>query len=328
MAEAVAITAAPATDLAALPTEELEAIVSRGVRTFMEVGSALKVLHDRRAYLERGYGSFDDYCRALWSFSRQHGYRLIVAVETAAALSVANGDTDDPPLPPPANEAQVRALAPLKDRPVVLAEAWRRATETAPNGKITAQHVTRVVETVERERLQAEEQRREDESTAEERRRAERGAAAERRARENEARRARDKVMEEQRAAHRARHTRDVALPAGVAVPVPASVPVVYDADETDPETTPWEEVGLTQRYLRAARETLHLNPVFRTEIFRLEEAVTWAWLYCDPGEESVTVDEAGVIAVYVATAEACLKAAAEVLEGAAARATGQEAAE
>jgi hypothetical protein len=120
------------------------------MRDFVEVGTAMKLLLERRAYLERGYATFDDYTQAMWGFSRQYGYRLITAVETVAALTVANGDTDDPLLPPPANEAQARALAPLRDRPHLLGEVWRQAVETAPEGKVTAQHVARVVEAVAR----------------------------------------------------------------------------------------------------------------------------------------------------------------------------------
>src|SRR5262245_8431789 len=93
---AMTTTTTPATDLAALPTKELEAIVTEGQQAFMRVGSALKVLQERKAYLDRGYATFGDYCRALWGFNRAHGYRLISAAETVSALMSPIGDTPAP----------------------------------------------------------------------------------------------------------------------------------------------------------------------------------------------------------------------------------------
>jgi hypothetical protein len=124
-------------ELDALLTPELEAIVTEGVQTFLRVGMALRALQERRAYLDQGHDTFEDYCRAKWGFNRAHGYRLINAAETVAALSPI-GDT-----PLPANEAQARALAaaPAEIRSTV----WQKAVETAPDGKVTAAHVRALI---------------------------------------------------------------------------------------------------------------------------------------------------------------------------------------
>src|SRR5690606_3446060 len=45
---------------------------------------------------------------------------------------------------PPQNEAQCRELAKLDD-PARQLEAWQRATDTAPAGKVTAKHVANIV---------------------------------------------------------------------------------------------------------------------------------------------------------------------------------------
>lgn len=55
---------------------------------------------------------------------RAHAYRQIDAAQVAGVLSP-NGDI-------PTNEAQARELAPLRDQPEAMAEAWQ---EASANGK-------------------------------------------------------------------------------------------------------------------------------------------------------------------------------------------------
>ena len=78
---------------------ELEAIIERGLATFIEVGTALAEVRDSRLYRET-HATFADYCRERWNFSRSHGYRLIRAAQFAAV-----SPTDDI-----RNERQARAL--------------------------------------------------------------------------------------------------------------------------------------------------------------------------------------------------------------------------
>lgn len=118
--------------------EAAEAVIRGGLETFVDVGQALLAIRDGRGYRHRGFASFEAYCFRQWQFSRPHAYRLMDAAEVAGILSPI-GDT-------PANEAQARALAPLLERPAELAEAWREAVETAPDGQLTARHVAAVVE--------------------------------------------------------------------------------------------------------------------------------------------------------------------------------------
>jgi hypothetical protein len=94
---------------------ELEAVIGRGLDTFLEVGHALAAIRDNRLYRPE-YGSFDDYLRARWQphISRGHAYRLIQAAEIADNLS--------PIGVIPANEAQARELAPVSDQPELLRE--------------------------------------------------------------------------------------------------------------------------------------------------------------------------------------------------------------
>ena len=58
--------------------EELEKIIARGRKTFVEVGMSLAEIRDLRLY-KREYAGFEEYCREKWGWTRQHAYRLIEA---------------------------------------------------------------------------------------------------------------------------------------------------------------------------------------------------------------------------------------------------------
>lgn len=123
---------------------ECEAVIERGLATFVEVGEALRRIRDERLYRE-SHGTFEDYCRERWEMSRKRAYDLMAAEEVRALLSPI-GDT-------PTNEAQARELAPLRDKPERMAEAWAEAQDTArENGRpVTAADVRAVVQPKPRE---------------------------------------------------------------------------------------------------------------------------------------------------------------------------------
>lgn len=96
----------------------LEGVVQKGLATFIEVGRALAEIRDRKLYRVE-YGTFEEYCGEKWLLSRTRAYRLIDTAAVSDALSPI-GDT-------PANEAQARELAPLKDDEAEVVAAWREA---------------------------------------------------------------------------------------------------------------------------------------------------------------------------------------------------------
>lgn len=100
-----------------------EAIIERGMRTFAEVGNALVEIRDGRLYRET-HASFEAYCRERWQMGKPQAHRVIVAAEVAevAAAAVPTGTA-------PANEAVARELAPLREQPEQLREAWSEAVE-------------------------------------------------------------------------------------------------------------------------------------------------------------------------------------------------------
>jgi len=57
---------------------ELEKVIAKGQKTFIEVGLSLAEIRDTKLY-RREYSGFEEYCRKKWGWSRQHAYRLIEA---------------------------------------------------------------------------------------------------------------------------------------------------------------------------------------------------------------------------------------------------------
>lgn len=113
----------------------LEGVVERGLKTFAEVGGALMEIRDQRLYRQE-YGTFEDYCRERWGLERRRAYQLM---DAASVASNVNNCTQIP-----ANEGQARPLTKLD--PEQQREAWQKAVETAPNGKVTGAHVKSVVD--------------------------------------------------------------------------------------------------------------------------------------------------------------------------------------
>jgi len=64
---------------------ELETVIERGQRTFVEVGKALAEIRDSRLYKEE-FGTFEDYCREKWGWTRVRAYQLIDAAGVAESL--------------------------------------------------------------------------------------------------------------------------------------------------------------------------------------------------------------------------------------------------
>jgi uncharacterized membrane protein len=115
--------------------DSLEATVQRGLRAFWEIGQALRVLRDKRLY-RQNYETFEEYCINRWEMSRRSAYYLI---DAAAVYENVNRGSQILP----ANERQARPLTALT--PSEQQQVWLKAVSTAPNGKITATHITKVV---------------------------------------------------------------------------------------------------------------------------------------------------------------------------------------
>lgn len=117
--------------------ERLEKIIQKNLQSFYEVGRALMEIRDQGYYRDvLGYQTFEEYCRVKWDFTRQHAYRFIDSAKVVDNVTDRLQTT-------PANLEQTRPLARLA--PEQQKEAWQRAVETAPEGKVTAAHVYKIV---------------------------------------------------------------------------------------------------------------------------------------------------------------------------------------
>lgn len=120
--------------------EQLENVIKQNIGAFYEVGRALMEIRDKGLYRDvLGFATFEAYCKARWDFNRAHAYRLIDSVRVINNVSESETKT-------PANLEQTRPLARLE--PSQQREAWQKAVETAPEGKVTAAHVSKVVKEI------------------------------------------------------------------------------------------------------------------------------------------------------------------------------------
>jgi hypothetical protein len=122
---------------------ELEIVIERGLQTFIEVGSALMEIRNSRLYRQM-YATFEEYCQERWDLRKSRTYQLMDAAEVVENLKSSTiVELSSGPIPLPVNEAQARPLAKLGFE--MQRQAWQKAVETAPFGRITARHVETVV---------------------------------------------------------------------------------------------------------------------------------------------------------------------------------------
>lgn len=115
-----------------------EAVIKRGLATFVEVANALVAIRDAKLY--RGeFATFADYCRDRWDFGKSQVYRLISAAEVAGNLADLSpiGDISESVLRPLAK------LAPDQQR-----VAYTTAIDDAGGKQPTAKQVEKAVERI------------------------------------------------------------------------------------------------------------------------------------------------------------------------------------
>lgn len=114
--------------------DELESVIETWINDAVRVGQALREIRDKRLYRATRQ-TFEEYCKIDWNMGRHYANRLI-ASESVTAILEPIGTT-------PSSEAVARELAPLKDKPEELIEAWQTAVERY--GKPTAAQVRFIV---------------------------------------------------------------------------------------------------------------------------------------------------------------------------------------
>ncbi len=126
---------APAYPLAAPEIETLtrcEAVIARGVQTFIEVGEALAIIREGKLY-RADFTTFEHYCRNKWGIGDSRARQLIGAASVAREIETVTNVTLS-------NEGQARAAAKVApaDRPEVMV----RAVEIAGDQPLAARHIT------------------------------------------------------------------------------------------------------------------------------------------------------------------------------------------
>lgn len=118
----------PITDRAAL--ERCEAIIARGVQTFIEVGEALAEIREARLY-RAGFATFEEYCRERWGIGGSRARQLIGAAGVARNIESVTTVTLS-------SETHARPLVGLA--PDQQAAAATRAATLAGTSAPTAKH--------------------------------------------------------------------------------------------------------------------------------------------------------------------------------------------
>ena len=116
--------------------EELETVIKQDMGAFYRVGCALAKIKDSRLYRET-HDTFEAYCKDRWEMSKTNANRLIGSAQVKDSLAPMG-------VIQPINERQARPLTKLATAEAQR-EAWETVVETAPEGKITARHVSKVV---------------------------------------------------------------------------------------------------------------------------------------------------------------------------------------
>lgn len=125
---------APLTRAEQIALDDCEQRIERGLKVFIEVGSALAFIRDNRLY-RASHQTFEAYAKVRFNISRPRAYELITAAE------VVSGIPDTLPAPTNAGQATELAKLPEADR----ADVWAEAVERT-GGKPTAAAVRQVAE--------------------------------------------------------------------------------------------------------------------------------------------------------------------------------------
>lgn len=118
---------------------EYEAIITEHGQAIFQMAEALRAIRDGKLYRE-DFGTFEEYCRKRWNFSRKWAYAQLKCADVRENLSTM---VDRANIPEPANERQLRPLASLD--PEQQRTAWKRAAEIAHGKAITNTHVQKAV---------------------------------------------------------------------------------------------------------------------------------------------------------------------------------------
>lgn len=115
--------------------QECEAIIEKGLETFIKVGRALYTIKEQKLY-KTTHLNFNDYYRDRWGFSQQHAGRLITASKVINVM-----ESEPIGFILPQSESQARVLS-KSDNP---ASDWKSAQEISGKHQPTAREIISVM---------------------------------------------------------------------------------------------------------------------------------------------------------------------------------------
>ncbi len=141
---------------------ELEIVIKDNIQGFFKTGFALSEIKNNKLYREN-FGTFEDYCSERWDMGQNYANKNIKASEVVKNLGPIVSASESGTIVPlsvnqlndnlsptgegfkvlPKNEAQARPLTKLK--PELQRIAWKQAIDTAPDDKVTAAHIKKIV---------------------------------------------------------------------------------------------------------------------------------------------------------------------------------------
>ena len=112
--------------------DELEAVIDRGIASFIEVGEALTEVRESKLY-RLTHGTFEAYLEDRWNLSRSRGNQLMDAAAVSTVVDIAN-------------EAQARELVPVlrAKGPEAVREVFKKVI-VQTDGKPTAEAIRVIV---------------------------------------------------------------------------------------------------------------------------------------------------------------------------------------
>lgn len=118
--------------------KEARECVDRINSNMNNIRSLVLELYEREGWTALGYASWRECVVAEFNQNERYLYRQLEAAQTQKQICPNGQKTEIP-------ESQLRPLTKLRDNPDQQKEAWQKAVETAPEGKVTAAHVQKVV---------------------------------------------------------------------------------------------------------------------------------------------------------------------------------------
>jgi hypothetical protein len=102
------------------------------------IRSLVLELYEREGWSAMGYASWRECVTAEFKQGQRHLYEQLEAAQTERNICAIAQKEQIP-------ESQLRPLTKLRNNPEKQKEAWQQAVDTAPEGKVTAAHVSKVV---------------------------------------------------------------------------------------------------------------------------------------------------------------------------------------